>query len=74
MSKPNYMEKLDAWLDAQIDKWADAINGQPESESATAGFEAFKKAMKDKVLESYRNGQRSARRPQKENEPTSEQK
>jgi len=32
------------------------------------GFAAFKKAVKDNLLESYRNGQRS-RRPEKKDEP-----
>jgi hypothetical protein len=58
--KPNYMEKLDAWLNGAIDQLFDAVQNQPAPEGA-AGVSAFKKAVKDKVLESYRNGQRSRR-------------
>ena len=64
------MEKVDAWLTEEIQK---LLDNWPAYEGAE-GFDAFKKGIKDKILESYRNGQRSARRPQKENEPTSEQK
>ena len=73
MSKPNYMEKLDAWLNGEIDKFFNAVNSQPYDQGGMTGFEAFKKAIKDKVLESYRNGQRS-RFSKKEKEPTSEKK
>jgi len=70
MSKLNYMEKVDAWLTEEIQKLLDNWPGYEGEE----GFNAFKKVIKDKILESYRNGQRSVRRPQKENEPTSETK
>jgi hypothetical protein len=63
------MEKVDAWLSAEIHKLMDAAFKGPYD----AGLEAFKEAIKDKVLESYRNGQRS-RRSKKETEPTSQSK
>lgn len=72
MSKLNYMEKLDAWLNGEIDKLFDAVRNQP-CEEGMVGFNAFKKAIKDKILESYRNGQRS-RRSSRENESTSKEK
>jgi hypothetical protein len=45
----NYMTKVDAWLNELLAEGLDDV-------------EAFKKAIKDKILESYRNGQRSSRR------------
>lgn len=50
------MEKLDAWVEDWLNLYESTGDGK-----------AFKKAIKDKVLESYRNGQRSARRSPKEN-------
>jgi hypothetical protein len=70
MSKLNYMEKVDAWLTEEIQKLLDNWPGYEGQE----GFDAFKKVIKDKILESFRNGQRSARRSPKENETTSEVK
>ena len=46
----NYMEKIDAWFKDLVDRYV-----------ADGNDEAFKKAIKEKVLESYRNGQRSRR-------------
>jgi hypothetical protein len=62
-----YMEKVDAWLDGEIDKLLDSCQKKPFTEGMD-GFAAFKKAVKDKLLESYRNGQRS-RRSDKKAEP-----
>lgn len=70
MSKQNYMEELDSWLDQGIARIVESFK-EPLTQFH-AEVAAFKKAVKDKVLESYRNGQRSRRSP-KENEPASEQ-
>ncbi len=44
----NYMNRLDAWFNAELARYL-----------TDGDTEAFKKAVKDKVLESYRNGQRA---------------
>jgi hypothetical protein len=54
----NYMEKVEAWLDGEIEKLLDSCQKKPFTEGMD-GFAAFKKAVKDKLLESYRNGQKS---------------
>ena len=51
----NYMEKIDAWLTEEIQKLLDNWPGHEGQE----GFDAFKRTIKDKILESYRNGQRA---------------
>lgn len=71
MSKQNYMEELDSFIDQGIARVVESFK-EPETQFR-AEATAFKKAIKDKVLESFRNGQRS-RRSKKENEPTSETK
>ena len=68
MSKLNYMEKVDAWLKGEIDKLYHAILQKPFDKSMIAVVD-FHKAIKEKILESYRNGQRS-RRSTKETEPS----
>jgi hypothetical protein len=56
----NYMDKIDAWLTQEIQK---LLDNWPSREGQE-GFLAFKKEIKDKILESYRNGQR-AKRPER---------
>jgi len=70
MTKSNYMEQLDRWIDDEIDKFYDAVVHEPDDGGGMEAFQALKSAIKDKVLESYRNGLR-ARRP-RENEPSEE--
>lgn len=72
MSKLNSMQELDAWLNGEIDKLFDAVQSEP-FERGMVGFSAFKKAITDKILESYQKGTRSVWCPEKENE-TSETK
>jgi hypothetical protein len=56
----NYMKNLDAWLDAEIEKLLD-ITKKRSIADGMEGFAAFKKAVRDKVLESCNNGRRAAR-------------
>jgi hypothetical protein len=62
------MTELDAWL-------TDLLTGRsPQAgETPTERLERIKKVLKDKVLESFRNGQR-ARRPRRKEEPSDSQK
>lgn len=52
----NYMKEIDAWLIEELEKLFDS-----SIRDIHAAENAFKKAVKDKILESYRNGQRSKR-------------
>ena len=54
--KENYMEKLDAWLNELL-----TGAGPQAGETPDEWLARVKKAIKDKVLESFRNGQRSKR-------------
>ena len=53
MSKQNHMDKVDAWLNGEIDKLYHAILKEP-FDKGMATIVAFKKGMKGKILESYR--------------------
>ena len=58
----NYMDKIDAWFSAELAQFI-----------AKRDIEKFRKAVKDKILESYRNGQR-AKRSKRKVEPSPKQK
>ena len=62
MTKSTYLEELDRWLKAEIDKFYEAVTAKPITEGGLEGFDAFRKAIRAKVVESYRNGQRSRAR------------
>jgi hypothetical protein len=51
-----YFAQIDAWLDAVL------LNGE-EGESHEAWFERVKSAVKEKLLDSYRNGQKAGLPP-----------
>jgi hypothetical protein len=62
-----YFEEIDAWLSA-------ILLGGPEDETDEQWFQRIKKEIKQKILESYRNGQKAGLRPNfgaRENLPTS---
>ena len=48
----NYFQEIDAWFTA-------VIFGGEDTESAEEWFERVKKDVKEKILESYRNGQKA---------------
>lgn len=56
----NYMKEIDAWLNGEIHELYLAMLKKPFDQEMAAVV-SFKKAVKDKILESYRNGQRSKR-------------
>lgn len=70
-TKTNYMTQLDDWIDEQVieplfEAW-DFQEKAPDEESAKAAAEELEetrsdvhKAIKEKTLESYRNGQKSS--------------
>ncbi|OGN34205.1 MAG: hypothetical protein A3I39_00635 [Candidatus Yanofskybacteria bacterium RIFCSPLOWO2_02_FULL_47_9b] len=58
--KLTYLDKLDDWLTIRIDEFYDSIVDDYDFPGGGATCdEAFKKALKRKIVESYRNGQRS---------------
>ena len=54
--KKNYMAEFEVWLHRRFEELLD-LNKIDEF----YGYDDFKEALKDKILESYRNGQRSPR-------------
>lgn len=58
----NYMEKIHAWLEPLVTEFLE-----------TGESDVFEKAIKDKILESYRNGQRAERAKSKKSVATSKQ-
>ena len=56
--KTNFMHELDLWIDANVIGPL-VVNGDPfeDEEDTQATIERVKKAIRTKVLESYRNGQ-----------------
>src|SRR5437867_2879112 len=55
----NYMKETDAWLDELL---VDLLDGPEDDETDEAQIQRIKKAIKDKILESYHNGQKAALR------------
>ena len=56
--KTDYLKKLDRWLTSHVGKLLDSYDKQPYDEGMET-ISAFKKAMTDEILESYRNGFRA---------------
>src|SRR4051812_13164066 len=60
IKKPSsYMQELDKWIEEQVieplqDQWSRAMDGD-----MAANTDSIKRAIKQKVLESYRNGQKA---------------
>jgi hypothetical protein len=52
----SYFDEIDAWLSATL--------FPEEEEDEEQWFVRVKKQIKDKILESYRNGQRAGRKPE----------
>ena len=55
----NYFEEIDAWLSAVL------FGGPEELEPEEVWFERVKKELRDKILQSYRNGQKAGLKPAK---------
>ncbi len=55
----NYMKETDAWLDELL---VDLLDGPEDDETDEAQIQRIKKAIKDRILESYKNGQKAALR------------
>ena len=55
----NYFEEIDAWLSAVL------FGGPEELEPEEIWFERVKKELRDKILQSYRNGQKAGLKPEK---------
>jgi hypothetical protein len=56
----NYMTEVDAWFQAELDRF-----------QQTGDKQRFLKALKDKILQSYRNGLRAKRSEKKPESSTS---
>ena len=65
----SFMQELDQWIEEEVFENLYAIWGQSQDGDMTATAESVKRAIRTKVLESYRNGQqagpRTAKQPQK---------
>ena len=53
------MKETDAWLDELL---VDLLDGPEDDETDEAQIQRIKKAIKDRILESYKNGQKAALR------------
>jgi hypothetical protein len=63
-TKPkSFMEELDQWIDDEVFEKLYVIWGASQDGDMTATAESVKKAIKQKVLDSYHNGLRAAQRP-----------
>jgi hypothetical protein len=65
----SFMQELDQWIEEEVFENLYAIWKQSQDGDMTATAESVKKAIRAKVLESYRNGQqagpRTAKQPQR---------
>ena len=55
-AKKSFMEELDEWSEATIIEPLHAAITEGDGDDCDAAREAVKKAIREKVLESYRNG------------------
>jgi hypothetical protein len=53
----NYLKQVDAWLDAELGALISTVQQAGTDKEATEAFNDTKRAIKEKILESYRNGQ-----------------
>ena len=62
--KSSFMQELDLWTEANVIGPVFQVASEPtsEDEKVTAAIEAVKRAIRQKVLESYRNGQQAGPR------------
>ncbi len=58
MERKNYMEEVDAWLDALLDKllW---LGHEADADKIAIALEKAKREIKAKILESFKNGKSS---------------
>ena len=61
------MKETDAWLDELL---VDLLDGPEDDETDEAQIQRIKKAIKDRILESYKNGQKAALRSAATSWPT----
>jgi len=67
----SYMQELDHWTHERVIEpllvvWSAQEDGDPKSEEATElACQEVRKAIREKVLESYRNGQKAGQRPRR---------
>lgn len=57
------MEELDDWIDDEVIENLYAIWNESQDGDMTATSESVKKAIKQKVLDSYHNGLRASQKP-----------
>ena len=55
----SYFEELDAWISAVV------FGGPEDDEEEEVWFERVRKELKEKILQSYRNGQKAGLNPAK---------
>lgn len=60
----SFMEKLDQWTDVNVVNPLHEVITEGDGAECDAARESVKKAIREKVLESYRNGQKAG--PRKE--------
>lgn len=60
----SFMEKLDQWTDVNVVNPLHEVITEGDGAECDAACESVKKAIREKVLESYRNGQKAG--PRKE--------
>jgi hypothetical protein len=65
--KPSFMQELDLWCEATVIGPIMQVSSDPtsEDEEGAKAIETVKRAVRQKVLESYRNGQQAGPRPGK---------
>ncbi len=51
------MQQIDAWLDTELGAFISTVQQAQDDREATEVFNDTKRAIKDKILESYLNGQ-----------------
>lgn len=67
-TSPSYMQQLDAWIDGNV--IFPLMNSEPEAGSWEETVERVKKAIREKVLQSYKNGRMTRMGDAPENLPT----
>jgi len=61
--KKSYMQQLDEWVEANIIAVLTRHDGEPEREVTREVLGQIKGGIRQKMLESYRNGQQASARP-----------
>ena len=55
-----YLQEADGWLEEALESFIDALEQAETDEQANEIFDATKRALKEKILESYHNGKESS--------------